>query len=136
MLGEKKGDEVHYPIPHLPVPYIFGTRGRSLPDILATGSLVPNILGTGRSGNYMGIISISHDIRIPSFTNQDDSWFRGVQTKNYLTPETNSKFAPKNGGFQVRNLPENGGPLEKAIPNLETTIFRCKLLVSGRVTIS
>jgi len=29
--------------PHLPVPYIFGTRGRSLPDILATGRLVPNI---------------------------------------------------------------------------------------------
>ena len=29
---------------HLPVPYIFvGTRGRSLPDILVTGSLVPNI---------------------------------------------------------------------------------------------
>ena len=24
-------------------PYIFGTRGRSLPDILVTGSLVPNI---------------------------------------------------------------------------------------------
>ena len=24
--------------------------GRSLPDILATGSLVPNIWGTGRSG--------------------------------------------------------------------------------------
>ena len=33
---------------HLPVPYIFGTRGRSLPDIWATGSLVPNIYGTGR----------------------------------------------------------------------------------------
>ena len=25
--------------PHLPLPFIFGTRGRSLPDILATGSL-------------------------------------------------------------------------------------------------
>ena len=30
-------------MPHLPVPYKCGTRGRSLPDILATGSLVPNI---------------------------------------------------------------------------------------------
>ena len=31
-----------YHIPHLPVPSIFGTRGRSLPDIFSTGSLVPN----------------------------------------------------------------------------------------------
>ena len=30
------------------------------------------------------------------------------------------------------NAPENR-PLEKEIPDLETTIFRCKLLVSGRV---
>ena len=29
--------------------------------------------------------------------------------------------------------PENGGPLEKEIPNLETIIFRGELLVSGRV---
>ena len=29
--------------------------------------------------------------------------------------------------------PENRGPLEKEIPALETTIFRCELLVSGRV---
>ena len=28
----------NYIYPHLPVPYIFGTRGRSLPNILATGS--------------------------------------------------------------------------------------------------
>ena len=30
-------------IPHLTVPYIFATRGLPIPDILATGSLVPNI---------------------------------------------------------------------------------------------
>ena len=33
-----------YAYPHLPfVPYIFGTTGRSLPNILVTGSVVPNI---------------------------------------------------------------------------------------------
>ena len=39
----------------------------------------------------------------------------------FTLPETNI-FAP-----------ENGGPLEKEIPNLETTIFRGELLVSGSV---
>ena len=29
---------VRLSFPHLPVSYIFGTKGRSLPDILATGS--------------------------------------------------------------------------------------------------
>ncbi len=31
------------------------------------------------------------------------------------------------------NAPENGGPLEKEIPSLETTMFRGELLVSGSV---
>ena len=37
----------------------------------------------------------------------------------HTLPETNSEFTP-----------ENSGPLEKEIPNLETTIFRCELLMS------
>ena len=42
-------------------------------------------------------------------------------TLKYPKPEANSKFAPENGGFQCRNLLFQG------------SIFRCKLLVSGRV---
>ena len=41
---------------------------------------------------------------------------------NQVAPPENEHFAP-----------ENGGPLEKEIPDLETTILRGELLVLGRV---
>ena len=37
-----------------------------------------------------------------------------VSVSSFTIPETNSEFTP-----------ENGGLLEKEIPNLETIIFRC-----------
>ena len=43
---------------------VFRTRGRSLADIFTHGSLVPKILGTGRSGDDIEGVSISA-LKIP-----------------------------------------------------------------------
>ena len=88
----------------------------------------------------LGDYFISLDIRIPSFTNhrfESPTPPGGPNEELTITlPETNSQFAPKNGGFQVRNFPENGGPLEKEIPWKPPFLGANWLLVSGRVTIS
>ncbi len=61
---------------HLPVPYIFGTRGRSLITYItltAGSKRVPNILGTGRSGDRVWFDGFS-EVKISKISRWFNSW--------------------------------------------------------------
>ena len=53
-----------------------------------------------------------------------------------MKTETKTSWNLKLTPQKINMEPENGGPLEKEIPNLETTIFRFQPLVLGGVSIS